>query len=42
MVLEAGINAAADALVTFKRQEFRQVPARFGIARRHPRSWMTE
>ena len=32
MVLEAAINGTADALVTFNRQDFGQVPARFGIA----------
>ena len=37
MVLEAAINGAADALVTFNRQDFGQVPARFGIALLSPR-----
>ena len=32
MVLEAAINGGADALVTFNRKDFGQVPARFGIA----------
>ena len=32
MVLDAAINGAADALVTFNRQDFGQVPGRFGIA----------
>ena len=32
MVLEAAINGAADALVSFNRQDFGPVPARFGIA----------
>ena len=32
MVLDAAINGAADALVTFNRKDFGQVPARFGIA----------
>ncbi len=32
MALDAAINGAADALVTFNRQDFGQVPARFGIA----------
>ena len=31
MVLEAAINGAVDALVTFNRQDFGQVPRRFGI-----------
>ena len=31
MVLEAAINGAVDALVTFNRQDFGQVPGRFGI-----------
>ena len=30
--IEATINGAADALVSFNRQDFGQVPARFGIA----------
>ncbi len=37
MVLEAAINGAADALVTFNRQDFGQAPARFGIALLSPR-----
>ena len=32
MVLEAAINGRADALVSFNRQDFGQIPARFGIA----------
>lgn len=32
MVLEAAINGAADALVTFNRRDFALVPGRFGIA----------
>jgi putative PIN family toxin of toxin-antitoxin system len=32
MVLEAAINGMADALVTFNRQDFGQMPDRFGIA----------
>lgn len=32
MVLDAAINGAADALVTFNRQDFGQAPARFGVA----------
>ena len=31
MVLEAAINGRVDALVTFNRQDFQQMPARFGI-----------
>ena len=31
MVLEAAINGMADALGTFNRQDFGQVPGRFGI-----------
>ena len=31
MVLEAAINAKADALVTFNRRDFGSAPARFGI-----------
>ena len=37
MVLDAAINGAADALVTFNRQDFGQAPARFGIALLSPR-----
>ena len=37
MVLEAAINGAADALVTFNRQDFGRAPARFGIALLSPR-----
>ena len=32
MVLEAAINGGADALVTFNRRDFGDVPERFGIA----------
>ena len=32
MVLDAAINGATDALVTFNRQDFGQAPARFGVA----------
>lgn len=31
MVLEAAINAAADAIVTFNRRDFGAAPAKFGI-----------
>lgn len=37
MVLDAAINGAADALVTFNRQDFGQAPARFGIVLLSPR-----
>ena len=36
MVLEAAIIGTADALVTFNRHDFGQVPARFGIMLRSP------
>lgn len=32
MVLEAAINGTADALVTFNRRHFGDVPGRFGIS----------
>ena len=32
MVLDAAINGAADALVTFNRRDFGPAPARFGVA----------
>lgn len=32
MVLEAAINAGADAIVTFNRRDFGQAPGKFGIA----------
>ena len=32
MVLDTAINGAADALVTFNRRDFGQVPAGFGVA----------
>ena len=32
MVLEAAVNGQADAIVTFNRRDFGDVPARFGIA----------
>ncbi len=37
MVLDAAINGAADALVTFNRQDFGEAPARFGIALPSPK-----
>lgn len=37
MVFEAATNGAADALVTFNRQDFGQSPAWFGIALLSPR-----
>ena len=37
MVFDAATNGAADALVTFNRQDFGQSPARFGIALLSPR-----
>ena len=32
MVLEAAVNGRADAIVTFNRADFKDAPARFGIA----------
>lgn len=31
MVLEAAIDAVADAMVTFNRRDFGKAPAKFGI-----------
>ncbi len=42
MVLEAAINGAADALVTFNRPDFGHAPARFGIALLPPREALRE
>lgn len=37
MVLEAAVNGAADALVTFNRRDFGAVPAMFGVRLLLPR-----
>ena len=37
MVLEAAVNGRADALVTFNRRDFSEVPATFGIELLTPR-----
>ena len=36
MVLEAAVNGRADALVTFNRRDFGNVPAQFGVALQSP------
>ena len=37
MVFETAVNGRADALVTFNRRDFGDVPAQFGIALQSPR-----
>lgn len=37
MVLEAAVNGGADAIVTFNRRDFSDVPARFGVRTLLPR-----
>ena len=37
MVIETAVNGRADALVTFDRRDFGDVPAQFGIALQTPR-----
>ena len=37
MVFETAVNGRADALVTFNRKDFGDVPAQFGIALKTPR-----